>query len=119
MPSRGLIVHLLAWPPDTVGEEAVGSTDRDRKVLGDSVTHVVLLLSRDFLLLVAIGFVIGAPVAYYLMNDWLAEFAFHTTLGVGLFVVAAGAVLVIASGTVGYQSVKAALANPADSLRSE
>ncbi len=90
-----------------------------RKVLGASVTHVVLLLSRDFLQLVAIGFVIGAPLAYYLMNDWLAEFAFHTTLGVGIFVVAAGAVLVIASGTVGYQSVKAALANPADSLRSE
>ena len=90
-----------------------------RKVLGASVTHVVLLLSRDFLQLVAIGFVLGAPLAYYLMNDWLAEFAFHTTVGVGIFVVAAGAVLVIASGTVGYQSVKAALANPADSLRSE
>ena len=90
-----------------------------RKVLGASVAHVVLLLSRDFLQLVAVGFVLGAPLAYYLMNDWLAEFAFHTTLGVGIFVVAAGAVLVIASGAVGYQSVKAALANPADSLRSE
>lgn len=90
-----------------------------RKVLGASVTHVMVLLSRDFVLLVAAGFVIGALVAYYLMNDWLAEFTFHATLGVGVFVVAAAALLVIASGTVGYQSVKAAPANPAESLRAE
>ena len=90
-----------------------------RKVLGASVTHVVLLLSRDFVQLVVVAFVIGGPVAYWLMRDWLAEFTFHTDLGAGVFIVAAAAVLVMAFASIGYQSVKAALANPADSLRAE
>ncbi len=90
-----------------------------RKVLGASATQVALLLSKDFAKLVIIAFVVSAPVAYYLMTDWLNGFTFHTQLGVGMFVVAAVSVFVVAYATVGYQSFRAALANPVDSLRSE
>ena len=90
-----------------------------RKVLGGSVAHVVVLLSQDFLKLVVIGFAIGAPVAYYLMNGWLSGFAYHTRLGPSVFLGTAASVTFVALVTVGYQSLKAALANPATSLRSE
>jgi putative ABC transport system permease protein len=65
------------------------------------------------------AFLVAAPVAYLLMNRWLDDFEYHTDLGVGLLVVAGLATLAIAWLTVSYQSIRAALANPADSLRTE
>ena len=90
-----------------------------RKVLGASVGHLVVLLSQDFTKLVLLGFLIASPLAYYLMNEWLQGFAYQTELSVGTFAVAGIAALLIAWLTVGYQSIRAARANPVHSLRSE
>ena len=90
-----------------------------RKVLGAPLGNIVWLLSRDFFLLIAIAFAVGAPIAYFLMNNWLSDFEFHVDLSYGVFITAALALILITTGTIGYQSVKAAVANPADSMRAE
>ena len=90
-----------------------------RKVLGASVPGVVGLLSREFILLVVIAFIIAAPVSYYLMNGWLSDFEYHVELGWGVFAGAVTGVVAITYLTIGFQSVRAALTNPADALRSE
>ena len=90
-----------------------------RKVLGATATQVVGLLSKDFLKLVALGFVIAVPIAWYAMNQWLQDFAYRIEIGAGIFVLAGAVALFIALATVSWQSVRAALANPVDSLRSE
>lgn len=90
-----------------------------RKVMGATITNIVGLLSKDFLKLVLIGFVIAVPVAWYFMNQWLQDFAYRINLGVGIFLLAGCLALLIALATVSWQSVRAALANPVDSLRNE
>ncbi|WP_229311075.1 ABC transporter permease [Larkinella soli] len=90
-----------------------------RKVLGASVTHVVAMLSGDFLKLVGISIVVASPVAWWAMNRWLQDFAYKTGLDWWLFALAGGAVALIALLTVSYQSIRAALTNPVKSLRSE
>lgn len=90
-----------------------------RKVMGASVPHVTMLLSREFLILVTAAFVIGAPIAYLIMQDWLDAFVYHVGLGFGILALAFVLTMVIAWVTVGYQSVKCALLNPVQSLRSE
>jgi putative ABC transport system permease protein len=90
-----------------------------RKVLGASVSSIVLLLSKDFTRLVLISFIIAAPIAWYMMKQWLQNFAYRIDIGVGVFIVSGIAALLIAWLTVSYQSMKAALMNPVKSLRSE
>lgn len=90
-----------------------------RKVLGASVSGVIALLSRDFTRLVFWGFMIAAPLAYFAMNRWLADFAYRIALGPSVFLFAGIAALVIALLTVSYQSIKAALTNPVEALRYE
>ena len=90
-----------------------------RKVLGATLTNVVLLLSKDFLKLVMIGFLAAIPLAWYTMNRWLEDFAYHITISAGVFLLAGLAAVLIAIATVSWQSLKAALANPVDSLRDE
>ena len=90
-----------------------------RKVLGASVPQLVVLLSKEFTLLVVIAFVIAAPLSFFAMKDWLAAFAYHATIGLEIFVLAGVLALVIAWLTVSYQSIRAAMANPVDSLRYE
>lgn len=90
-----------------------------RKVLGASVTHLVFLLTGDFTRLVLIGFMVAAPLAYFLMNDWLQGFAYRINLTPLLFVGAGLAALLIAWLTVSYQSIRAARINPTQSLRNE
>lgn len=90
-----------------------------RKVLGASVLNIVTLLSKDFLKLVLIAILIASPIAWYLMNRWLADFAYRIQIQWWMFVAAGAAAALIAFLTVGFQSVKAALANPVKSLRSE
>ncbi len=89
------------------------------KVLGASAAEIVALLSRDVLMLVGIAFVVAAPIAYLVMRRWLDGFAYHIDLGVGTFALAGVLALGLAWLTVSYQSVKAALADPVDSLRYE
>ena len=90
-----------------------------RKVLGASVTQIVKLLSKDFILLVILGIVIATPIAYYLANKWLQDFAYRIDLEWWIFALAGIVAIVIALLTVSYQSIKAALANPVKSLRTE
>ena len=90
-----------------------------RKVMGASVSNIVVLLSRDFLLLVLGAFAVAAPISYFVMNDWLNDFAFHTDLGIGVLALAGIASVLIAGLTVSWQSIRAATANPVSSLRSE
>lgn len=90
-----------------------------RKVLGASVQNVVQMLSREFLKLVIIASVIAFPLAWYAMNIWLQDFAYRTAITWWVFALAGGLTVVIALLTVSFQSVKAAVANPVKSLRSE
>ncbi len=90
-----------------------------RKVLGASIASIVGILSKDFVLLVVIALVIASPIAWYFMDQWLADFAYHIDISWWVFALAGLAAMVIALLTVGYQAVKAALMNPVKSLRSE
>jgi putative ABC transport system permease protein len=90
-----------------------------RKVLGASVSGVTLLLSKDFTKLVLVAFVLAVPLSWWMMNNWLQSFAYRISLGAGSFVLAGSIALGIAWLTVSYQSIKAALVNPVQSLRSE
>jgi putative ABC transport system permease protein len=90
-----------------------------RKVLGASVSNITALLSKDFLKLVLIGNIIAWPVAHYGMSRWLEDFAYRIDISPWIFVLAGSAALLIAILTVSFQSIKAALANPVKSLRSE
>jgi putative ABC transport system permease protein len=90
-----------------------------RKVLGATVTNIVTLLSRDFLGLVAISAVIAFPLSWWFMHQWLQGFAYRISIGWPVFGLAALLVTVIALVTVSLQAIKAAIANPAKSLKSE
>jgi putative ABC transport system permease protein len=90
-----------------------------RKVLGASVLNITYSFSKEFTILIIIAFALAAPVAYYMMNNWLNNFAFRINIGVFVFVIAIVASVVIAWITVGYKSIKAAIANPVKSLRAE
>ncbi len=90
-----------------------------RKVLGASTPGLMALLSKDFLMLVGIAFVIAAPLAYYAMNRWLQDFAYRIDIGVGVFALAGVLAVLIALATVSYQALRAALADPVEALRSE
>jgi hypothetical protein len=90
-----------------------------RKVLGASVSSIVLLLSREFILLVVGAYLVAAPIAYFVMSRWLQDFTFHTEMSIVVLVGAGLAAVLVAWVTVSYQSFRAAAANPVQSLRSE
>jgi putative ABC transport system permease protein len=90
-----------------------------RKVLGASVASIAALLANDFLKLIAVAIVLAVPVAYFLMEKWLADFAYRIQVQWWMFAVAGLASVVIACVTIGFQGVRAALANPVKALRSE
>ncbi|HRI62263.1 MAG TPA: ABC transporter permease, partial [Saprospiraceae bacterium] len=90
-----------------------------RKVLGASVAGITGLLAKDFLKLVFIAILIASPVAYFFMQKWLADFAYRIDIQWWMFAAAGAVAVTVAFLTVGFQSVKAALANPVKSLRSE
>jgi putative ABC transport system permease protein len=90
-----------------------------RKVLGATVPQIVLLLSKDLAALVAVAFVVAAPLAYLLVRQWLDDFAYRVGLGPGTFLLAGGLTLVVALATVSVHAVRAATAGPVKSLRSE
>ena len=90
-----------------------------RKVLGAPLGSIVYMFSKEFIWLILIAFLIAAPVAYYAMNTWLQNFAYHINISAGIFVVAILVSFVIAAVTIASQTIKAALANPVKALRSE
>lgn len=90
-----------------------------RKVLGASVAQIVTLFSKEFAWLVSIAFCLASPLAYYVMEQWLNDFAYRIPISWWMFVVGGATSLLIALATISYQSIKSALANPVDSLRNE
>jgi putative ABC transport system permease protein len=90
-----------------------------RKVLGASVPGIIALLSKDFIKLIMIALIIAAPVAWYFMNKWLQDFAYRINIMWWVFAVAGAVAILIALITVGSQAIKAAIANPVKSLRTE
>lgn len=90
-----------------------------RKVLGASVVQIVMLLSKDFTLLVVLAAAIASPIAYWALVRWLRNFAYHVTLGVDTFLLAGLVALLVAWLTISVQAVRAALANPVEALRYE
>jgi len=90
-----------------------------RKVLGASVANIIYLFSKEFTILIAIAFVVAAPVAYFIMHGWLNDFVYRITPGIGIFLAAIIISIIIAWITVGYKAIKAAVVNPVKSLRSE
>ncbi|MTI32855.1 ABC transporter permease [Xanthovirga aplysinae] len=90
-----------------------------RKVLGSSIQAIVVLLSKDFVKLVLIAFVIASPIAWWVMNDWLQAFAFRTSLGPGVFAIAGLLSFLVAWITMSYHAIKAATDDPVNSIRYE
>ena len=90
-----------------------------RKVLGASVSHVTMLLSKDFISLVSIAVLIASPLAWWAMNKWLQNFAYHINISWWVFFAAGLLAIIIALATISFQAIKAAIANPVKSLRTE
>jgi ABC-type antimicrobial peptide transport system permease subunit len=90
-----------------------------RKVLGASVPNIVTLITKDFILLVSIALIIASPLAYWSVNKWLQDFAFRINIDWKVFAIAGTMALLIALATVSFQAIKAAIANPVKSLRTE
>jgi ABC-type antimicrobial peptide transport system permease subunit len=90
-----------------------------RKVLRASIPNIVSMLTKDFIILVCIAIAIAAPLAYWGVNKWLQDFAFRINIGWTVFVIAGAVAILIALITVSFQAIKAAIANPVKSLRTE
>jgi len=90
-----------------------------RKVLGGSVSGIVVLLAKNLLILIILAAIIATPLAWYAMNTWLQEFAYHIEIGAWIFIIAGIAAIVVAMVTVSTQAARSALANPTEALRSE
>ena len=90
-----------------------------RKVLGATAGSIVYLFSKEFVILISIAFLIATPLAWYFMNHWLQDYAYRIDISWPIFLIGGIAAIVIALVTISFQAIKAALANPVDSLRSE
>jgi len=90
-----------------------------RKVLGASVESIIFLFSKEYVKLILIGFALAAPLSWYVMNEWLSEFAYKIEIGPIVFITGLGISFLIAMITVGYRSLRAATVNPVDSLKCE
>jgi len=90
-----------------------------RKVLGASVNNVVQLLTKDFIILIIIAFLIATPLAYYGMDKWLQNYSYRIDISWWVFAIAGIGALVVTIMTVSFQAIKAAVANPVKSLRTE
>ena len=87
--------------------------------MGATVSSIVGLISKDFLILVGVANLIAWPASYFIMKKWLQNFAYRIDIGLGIFALAAALALFIALLTISFQTIKAAVANPVDSLRYE
>jgi len=90
-----------------------------RKVLGAGIGDITRMLSKDFVLLVLVALVISSPIAYYFLHRWLQDYSYKTSVSWWIFALAGSSAVVIALLTVSFHAVRAALANPVKSLRSE
>jgi putative ABC transport system permease protein len=90
-----------------------------RKVLGASVSNILILLSKEFVLLVAIACLIAFPISWWIMSNWLHDFSYRTSMNGWVFAIAGASALLIALLTISFQAIKAAVSNPVKSLRTE
>jgi putative ABC transport system permease protein len=90
-----------------------------RKVMGAGMQDIVLVLSKNYLLMVSVSILMAAPISWWLMNKWLDKFAYRIQISGWIFLIVGMVSVLLAFATVAYQSVKAAIANPIESLRSE
>ena len=90
-----------------------------RKLLGASIRNIAMLLSKEYLMLILVAIIVSLPVANYFITEWLNKFAYKIEITWWLFVIPGMIVLIIALLSISWQSIKAALVNPADSLRNE
>jgi ABC-type antimicrobial peptide transport system permease subunit len=90
-----------------------------RKVLGATAVNIVYLFSKEFVILIAIAFLIATPLTWYFMNEWLQDYAYRIDISWWLFATGGFAAIIIALATISFQAIKAAIANPVKSLRSE
>ena len=90
-----------------------------RKVLGATASNIVYLFSKEFILLIAIAFLIATPIAWYFMHQWLQDYAYRTSISWWAFAASGLAAILIALATISFQAIKAAIANPVKSLRTE
>jgi len=106
----GLVAFMVAHKTKEIGI---------RKVLGSSVPEILWIFGKEFSRLIVVAFLIAAPVTWFLMDRWLMDFKYHIPLGPWIFVLGLLIIVGIAACTIGYQSIRAALANPVKSLRTE
>jgi ABC-type antimicrobial peptide transport system permease subunit len=90
-----------------------------RKVLGATVSQLWFLLSKDFVMLVIISCIIASPIALYFLENWLQKYDYRVSVGPGVFLISAFAAVFITLLTISFQAIKAAIANPVESLRNE
>jgi putative ABC transport system permease protein len=90
-----------------------------RKVLGGTITHILWIFGREFFILLVVAFLIAAPVAWWVMNNWLQDFEFRIPVSPWIFILSILISIVVAACTVGYRSIRAAIVNPIKSLRTE
>ena len=90
-----------------------------RKVMGAKISQIILILTKEFIKWVLIANLIAWPIAYILLEKWLGEFAYRTDINYETFIISGAAALLVALITVSYQSIKASLVNPTESLRTE
>jgi putative ABC transport system permease protein len=106
----GMIIYSLEQRTKEIGI---------RKVLGASAYAILVMISKGYTRLIAVAFVIGSPIAYYMMHFWLMDFAYAITPSVWIFIFAGVFTLVLSITITSYHSLKAALANPVDVLKDE
>ena len=106
----GLVIHTTNQRTKEIGV---------RKVLGASITHIVSILTKDFLLLIVIAFLIATPVAWWASKNWLENFAYRTPINIWLFLGAGLLTITVALISISFQTIKSATANPVESLRTE
>ncbi len=109
----GYMVWLLSWQCSRTKEVGI------RKVHGATAGNIVYLFSREFIILIAVAFAIATPIAWYYMQNWLQGYVYRISISWWIFAAGGSAALLIALTTISLKAVKAALANPAKSLRSE
>jgi len=127
LPSIAVVISMIAILISCLGLFGLATFSAEqrtkeigvRKVLGASITGIVALLSKDFLKLVAISIVVASPIAWWVMHKWLQDFAYRINIGWMVFALTTVLALAIALITISFQAVRAAIANPVKSLRTE
>ena len=108
-----LVLPFIWWSVQRIKEVGI------RKVLGATAGNIVYLFSKEFIILIAIAFAIATPIAWYFMHQWLQDYVYRINISWWLFAASGLVAIIIALATISFQAIKAAIANPVKSLRTE